>query len=141
MTATNRRPAGPVVLALTLAALVFASCEEKTNVQLNIGVTVQPVGGSGVDTVWCTFSGTSYNYPPKDGALHDPIVATTYWQSSHGQYNQETHAWATHEQQQVFTSFKAAPEGMYLDKPFWFVIRWTDKNGFQEVLSDTAYCE
>jgi hypothetical protein len=131
-----------LVVVLALATFAGLTCEpNEEDVYIELSITRQPVGGSGVDTVWCTFKGTSFNVGGKEGDLYATIKVNGYWMSSHGVYDDKYYYWTQHNQSQTFTSFKAAPEGMYLDKPFWYVLRVTDKNGFREITSDTAYCE
>ncbi len=133
------RPA--LVVGLALAALVTLRCEpSKEDVYVELTFIRHPVGGSGIDTVWCTFTGASYNVGGQEGELFVPIKVNGYWQSPHGIYEDKYYTWTWHGQFQTFTSFKAAPAGMYLDKPFWFVLRVSDRDGFREITSDTAYC-
>lgn len=125
--------------ALVLSGIVLVRCKPPKD-RLDIDITIQPVGGIVVDTVFCTFTGTSVRADGETGPLEEPIEVETKWYSSHGQYNPQVHVWASHNQTRTITVFKAADYG-YLDKPFWCVIRWQDGDGGHTIVSDTAHCE
>ena len=131
-----RLPAG---LVLCLAALTALSCDAGVEASLAVLITQQPVGGSNVNTVSCTFEGT-ISCPEKASTA---IAVSTHWESPHGTYNEEVHTWEWLgiPQTKTITSSKSAPSGMHLDKPFWLVISWRDAGGTHRVVSDTAYCE
>lgn len=133
------------LLPITVAVLVgLASLQcEQTNPEayLSISITSQPVGGSGVNTVTCNYQGTSTRGDGQPGLLDEGLDVTTVWHSTHGTYNEESHTWTAHNQTQTFSTSKSAPSGMYLDKPFWLVITWRDKDGEHKVVSDTAFCQ
>jgi hypothetical protein len=132
-------------LTITLAALlgfVGLQCEPyNPDAYLSVTITGQPTGGSGVNTVTCNYQGTSMRGDLQPGFLDEPVTVSTVWHSSHGTYNTESHSWTHHDQTQTFSTSKSAPSGMYLDKPFWLVITWRDKDGEHKLVSDTAFCQ
>ena len=128
-------------LFLCLAALTVLSCDPNNTATLNVSITVQPVGGSGVNTVSCTFEGTAIDAGGGSENFPKPIVLTSVWHSTHGTYNTETVTWTFGTQYQSRTTSKSAPSGMYLDKPFWCELTWSDADGSHKMVSDTAYCE
>ncbi|MFO7650298.1 MAG: hypothetical protein R6X13_03015 [bacterium] len=131
----------PFVLS-ALVGLACLQCEQSNpEAYLSITITSQPVGGSGVNTVTCSYQGTSTRGDGQPGLLDEVVDVTTVWHSSHGTYNEEIHAWTAHNQVQTFSTSKSAPPGMYLDKPFWLVLTWRDKDGEHKLVSDTAFCQ
>jgi hypothetical protein len=129
----------PLVLVVAVTALAGLSCKENNSTRLNLSITTQPHGGQGVNTVSCTYEGTSWSTIDNE-EFPDPITVTTFWQTPHSRYNQESHTWTYHNQTQVITTSRSAPSGMYLDKPHWLVIQWSDKGGDYVIVSDTAEC-
>lgn len=125
-----------------LAAFAGLACENNPDdVYVDLEITGQPVGGANIDTLWCTFKGTSYN----DGAFEDeklykPINVNGYFQSPGGIVEMRTYTWTKDKQTQTFSAFVAAPPGHYLDTKYWFVLIVNDKKGYREITSDTADC-
>ena len=127
---------------IALAALACLTCEiNEEDVYVDLEITGQPVGGSNVDTLWCTFKGTSYN----DGALekeelYKNLSVNGYFQSPGGIVEMRTYTWTKDKQTQTFSAFVAAPPGHYLDTKYWFMLLVNDKKGYREIVSDTADC-
>ncbi len=130
-----------LILMIALAAFVRLDCDDRPDINISVDITVQPQGGSGVNTVTCTFRGVAVNNNGQAGPLVENATLTSTWWSTHGKYNVQTHVLTTHADEKYFTTSKSAPDGMYLDKPFWLVVSWTDKGGYCEAVSDTAYCQ
>jgi hypothetical protein len=129
----------PAVLVLCLAATTVLSCDEPATAWLSVQIIQQPVGGSGVNTVSCTFNGTAFD--DEGHYIDGGIELKSEWHSPHGIYNEESFKWTMHDEYQSHTVSKSAPSGMYLDKPFWCELSWKDKDGTHRIVSDTAHCE
>jgi hypothetical protein len=133
---------GTVVFFFLFVATDGPCCSfDRKDILVSVTITDQPEGGSGVNTVSCTFDATMTRTDGKTDPLEDPAKLTTEWHSPHGTYNKQNHELYFPGQTQAITVSKSAPTGWYLDKPFWLVITWNDVDGNNVHWSDTAYCQ
>ena len=137
--ATRKVIRGLVAAALLLGGL---SCTYEGSALLSLDIDEQPLGGYGVDTVFCTFTATATDpHPDNYGGLSQDIKLSAVWHSSHGTYNRSDYTLERPDQVITRTVFKAAPQGAHLDKPFWVEFYWEDAAGDHSVSSDTAICQ
>ncbi|MBN2538069.1 hypothetical protein JXB37_07335 [candidate division WOR-3 bacterium] len=138
----------PLALGAALFLFLFvggdSGCNSLTRddrIEMAAWVTGQPQGGSGVNTVSCTFEASFSRTDGETDPIDPPARIFTTWYSPHGNYNHETHELSNPTRVHTFTVSKSAPQGAHLDKPFWLVISWYDTDDRNEITSDTAYCE
>jgi hypothetical protein len=138
----------PLALSAGFFLFIFVAgdggCNSLTRddrIETAVTITSQPQGGSGVNTVSCTFEASFSRTDGETDPIDPPTRIFTTWYSPHGNYNPETHELSNPTRVYTFTVSKSAPSGMYLDKPFWLEISWYDTDDHNVMYSDTAYCQ
>ena len=133
-----------LLMLAILSTLVGCKCECKNRSNyytMSVHITSQPQGGNLVRTLTCSLAGKVYfsfsgNEGDRESAKKDAVVYI-YWTTSRG----------THKKEQwnpflnpTFTTTFSAPGNQYLDKTFWVVAQWSDREGFHDLESNKAVC-
>ncbi len=138
-----------VLFTIMGLSLLLTGCTNKALVTVGIVINQQPVGGTNVNQVTCSYTVNLTGQTVSEDRVRDfdagIVDWKVYWKNDQGgTYRIENFSEKVNVNEVLSvtntTSFAPSQAGMYLDKTFWVVFEIQDSSGKRTIESEKAVC-